>query len=879
MSGYLWRATSLSAFALLAAMATPAAAQDRASTNSDQQDPAPTAPEDAEPQADIVVTGSSIRGVPPTGSNLISVTPADIKLIGASTTADLLASVPQLSTFNTAPRAANAGAGAFAPGLRNLPPFATLPLMNGHRLISGGNNQTNPDYPFLPDLAIERVEIVADGASAIYGSDAVAGVINFITKKRYNGLEASVRYGMADDYDTFSASALAGKDWGSGSVLLAYQYSRNSNIRGTDRDYRIVDFRPFGGIDTRSASCPAANVRVNSNAYSVFYGAPSLAPNTRNLCDSAGQADLVPASRLHSAFLSARQDLSSRITLWGEILYSDRKDVVRGAPGVLGVNISSTSPFYRQPATTPTATSEFVDFRADNLYGSDHIDNIYRVKAGDSSAGIDFGLGGDLKLSVSGTYDWGTNRAVLPVLNSAAASAAGLAGTLDPFGNGTSPTVAASITNAVIDVTSSQKTYVGAARIDGPVATLPGGALKIAVGAEYRRETRVQTGTYFGIPVPENQARDIKSVYGEVFVPIFGQDNETTLLHRLELSLSGRYDHYSDFGSTTNPKIGFNWSPSDGITFRGSYGRSFRAPGLREVGATVGVNYVSTANLAANGLIDPTRGAAQVNTLYLLGGNRGLQPEKARTYSLGLDLQPRALPALRASATYYDIRYTDVIGTPPVGLVFSDPTFATIVTRNPTQAEVDAFIALGVPSGFPSPLPTIGNLIDRRNGNFGVRKTTGLDFNLTYAPKTSFGSVIVGVAGNQVFKFDTQLSPTATVSDSLKLGIPRTTLRGTLGAVVGPVNAVAFVNYRSGITSTYATPTGTAVYSAKSYTTVDMRIAVTLPDVGFAKGTELALQVNDLFDARPPFFPSTDGIGGTYNPIGRYVALNLRKRF
>ena len=875
-----WRlrhVVSVSALAVVASTSVSASAQAVADDRSSEQaDPAQSS--EAEPE-EIVVTGSSIRGVPPTGSNLISVTPADIRLVGASTTADLLATVPQLSTFNTAPRAANGGAGAFAPGLRNLPPFATLPLMNGHRLISGGNNQTNPDYPFLPDLAIERVEVVADGASAIYGSDAVAGVINFITKKRFSGVEMSARYGFADDYTTFSGSALAGTDWGSGSILGAYQYSRNGNITGADRDYRVVDYRPFGGIDTRSASCPDANVRIDSNAFAIFYGAPSLAPNSRNLCDSAGQADLVPASRLHSGFVYAQQELGDRINLWGELLYSDRYDRARAAPGVLGVVVPSTSPSFRQPPGAPPAATEFVDFRADRLYGADFIENTYRVKAGNSSAGVDVDLGGDLKLTAFGTYDWGSNHAILPVLNSAAASQAALAGTLDPFGSGTSAAVASSIIGATIDVTSDQELYLGGARVDGPILSLPGGELKIAVGAEYRRETRVQSGTFFGVPVPEDQSRNIRSVYGEVFVPLFGSDNATSLLQRLDLSLSGRYDRYSDFGSTTNPKVGLNWSPVDGVTVRSSYGRSFRAPGLREVAATVGVNYVSTANLAANGLVDPTRGLNQVNTLFLLGGNRGLQPEKARTWSVGVDLQPVLAPDVRASATYYDIEYTDVIGTPPVALVFSDPTFATIVSRNPTQAQVDAFIALGVPSGFPSPLPAIGNLIDRRNGNFGVRDTTGLDFSVSYSPQTSFGSVIAAIAGNRVFTFDTQLSPTAAVSDSLKLGVPKTTFRGTLGATAGPISAVTFVNYRSGITSTYPTPTGTALYSANSYTTVDLRLALKLPDVGFARDTELSLQINDLFDERPPFFPSTDGIGGIYNPIGRYSAVSLRKRF
>src|SRR4051812_29207633 len=230
-------ALALVLFAASPAWAQPESPQDRGAAGAAD---APIPQSDTEAQSgtkddEIVVTGTSIRGVPPTGSNLISVTRADIRTVGANTTADLLATVPQLNSFNTAPRAANGGAGAFAPGLRALPASATLPLMNGHRLVAGGTNQTNPDFPFLPDLAIERVEIVADGASAIYGSDAVAGVVNFITRRRASGIEASVRYGFADDYHTLSANALVGHDWGSGSILAAYQYSENGNIIGSDR--------------------------------------------------------------------------------------------------------------------------------------------------------------------------------------------------------------------------------------------------------------------------------------------------------------------------------------------------------------------------------------------------------------------------------------------------------------------------------------------------------------------------------------------------------------------------------------------------------------------------------------------------------------------
>ena len=886
--------SGVSALALMLCAASPARAQDSGSdTAATSPAGGPVAQDDVSPDKnEIVVTGTSIRGVPPTGSNLISVTRDDIKTIGGNTTADLLATVPQLNSFNTTPRPSGGGAGSFAPGLRSLPASATLPLMNGHRLVASSTKETNPDFPLIPDLAIERVEIVADGASAIYGSDAVAGVINFITRKRASGLEASVRYGMADDYHNFTASGLFGQDWGSGAFVAAYQYAENSNITGADRDFRVVDFRPYGGVDSRSTVCPAANVAVNTTAYAIYYAAPGLAPNTRNLCDNGAVTDIVPETRLHSGFLTAHQDLSDLITLWGEVLYSDRKDTVQAPPppgagasgGVILYNIPgfSQNPFFRAPPGSG-ATIEFVQFRTDNLYGADHIDNKFRVRAGNSSAGLDAKLAGDFKLSVYGTYDWARNDSYLPAINpaalDAAASASTLATALDPFGTGTAPAVVAKILDYAGDLTIHQRTYLGAAKIDGTLATLPGGQLKIAAGTEYRHEAFRQRGIYGGAQVPETLDRNIKSVYGEIFVPIFGEGNEAPLMRSLALSLSARYDDYSDFGSTTNPKVGVNWEPVRGVMLRGTYGTSFRAPGLRDVAATVGAYYFNAAAIAGSTLRDPSRGAAQVDTVALYGGNRGLQPEKARTWSVGADFRPAFLPDLRASLTFYDIHYTDVIGTPGGSIAFTDPTFAAVVYRNPSAAQLSSLLSIAVPVNFaPGALPAIGNLLDFRQGNFGVRDTNGLDFDIGYRKATKFGAVFAGLAGNYILKFDTQLSPTSATSNQLDLGIPKATMRGTLGAQVGPLSAVGFVNYRHGITSLYATATGTAQYSAGSYTTVDLHFSVKLPDIGFAKGTELSLLVNDLLDQRPPFFPATDGIGGSYN-LGRNVSVGLRKRF
>ena len=123
--------------------------------------------------------------------------------------------------------------------------------------------------------------------------------------------------------------------------------------------------------------------------------------------------------------------------------------------------------------------------------------------------------------------------------------------------------------------------------------------------------------------------------------------------------------------------------------------------------------YGATGHQERTRILHAFKHIPQVNTVFLLGGNRNLQPEKARTWSFGVDVTPRAWPGFRASATFYDINFTDVIGTPPTNLVFTDPTFASVVYRNPSAAQLSSLLALGVPVTLPTPLPAIGNALRR----------------------------------------------------------------------------------------------------------------------------------------------------------------------
>jgi iron complex outermembrane recepter protein len=841
---------------------------------------------------DIVVTGTSIRGVPPVGSNLISVTRNDIVTHGGANTPDLSASIPQLSSFNTAPQTSagtGPGLGSFAPALRSLPASATLPLMNGRRLVGAGVQVTNPDYPLIPNLAVQRIEVVADGASAIYGSDAVAGVVNFITRQHVDGVEMSATYGAGDDYYSGNLGILFGRDWGSGSFLAAYQYSENDNITGGERDYRVLDYTPWGGVDARSNACFEPNV-YPSPSYAVPYAYDSEtgafgAAGTQNRCDAAAGADLFPASKIHAGYFSGRQALNDRASIWGEILYSDRHDDIRVAPQNVYAYMYCPGYTINPNARCPIGgVHEFVYFNSGTLLNTDHFTNTNDKQVGNSSFGADFKMPRELNLSIYGTVAWAKNQSYVFSLSQAAIQSYADVN-LDPFGGATpQQTIDAILAyDYYVDVIERHDVRAAGVKLDGPLVDLPGGQLRFALGAEARYEAFEQRGYYLSpvFNVDENMERDIGAVYGELFVPLFGDGNRAPLVQSLTLSLSGRYDDYSDFGSTTNPKIGLNWGVMEGLALRGSYGTSFRAPGLRQLGATIGSYYTAAAGAAA---LDAS--LAGVQTVYLSGGNPDLGPEKATTHSFGLDLTPLSLPGLRASLTYYNVDYSDVIASPSLPQIFADTTLRdSLVYYAPAyaaggDADIDSLLSIAIPSGGS---PTVGSpiyLVDRRNQNLSSLTTDGLDLDVNYRWDTGFGWMFAGFVGNYVLNYHTRFSPEAAESDYLNLGLPRWTGRASLAANAGAISAAAFVNYRAGVTNNYSLAAGgTAAYEADPYVTVDLRVSWRLPDAGWARNTTLALQVNDLFDQDPPFFPATDGVGGAYNPIGRFVALNLHKSF
>jgi len=286
----------------------------------------------------IVVTGTSIRGVAPVGSNLIQLGSQAVVEQGVSTTQELFANVPQLGTFNQAPRPDQRSNGVLstAPNIRGIGQAQTLVLVNGHRLVGVGHLQNIPDPSIVPPSAISRVEIVADGASSIYGSDGIAGVVNVITLRDYEGLQAAARYGWANGYELFNTNVVTGDRWDGGGSMFSAEYSKTSNLAASDRDYLTQDFSAIGGRDNRNigTNCTPATYRNNATATGGA-GGSYFQPATGAVdprCTNYQFSDLYPQQERLSFFGAGHQRLSETVDAFFDAFHSNTKSESNRGP-------------------------------------------------------------------------------------------------------------------------------------------------------------------------------------------------------------------------------------------------------------------------------------------------------------------------------------------------------------------------------------------------------------------------------------------------------------------------------------------------------------------------------------------------------------------
>lgn len=860
---------------------------------------------------EIVVTGTSIRGVPPTGSNLIQLGAEEVVTTGASTTQELLANVPQLGTFNQAPRPDPHSNGILstAPNIRGIGQAQTLVLVNGHRLVGVGHLQNIPDPSIIPPSALSRVEIVADGASSIYGSDGIAGVVNLITLRDYDGLSATYRYGFGRNYDLMNANAVTGTKWDGGGVILSVEYSRTSRLEGADRDYVTNDYRPRGGIDNRSTNnCIPSSFRINN-----ANGAPAgdfieYGTGARNVrCDNSQYTDLYPRQDRLSFFAAGHHKATDNIELYFDAFHSKTKSDAYLAPAGASGTITRANPFFPADMVDPSVNSITAYYNVSNIDG---------VRLRDRQSVRVYGgtIGADVTLS---KFRWSTyltgsrsntdlhEGSFSPVVNAAALAGTTLATALDPFTGRTSDAIKVGLADYEQRFAAKQWIWELNSKVDGPLFHIPGGDVKIAVGGVFRKEYYDGLNTLSRIGFLENLGtqigkRKVYSGFGELFIPIFGEENAVTGINRLDISVSARYDHYNDFGETTNPKVGVNWAPIEGFTLRGSYGTSFHAPALPDLfGPDTRAGY-GTGGLTPAGL------ATRTGSIFIAGGNPDLDAETATTWSLGLDVAPPFIPGLRASGTYYNVTFKGRIAFPDSSQFYVNPSFNQFFMDNVQctsgtypggtgcqSLPIDPNKVYDLIKGlrlqnFPRPvnsaadIPPIYIVTILRRANLAEIHTEGLDFDASYRWNMSFGSMGFQLQGNRVFVYDQRAIDGAPRISQFPFGQAKFKARAALSAKAGPVNGQITVNYNDKYRAQYLQPSGAssinAVETIDAFTAVDLHLGVMLPDVGVFSGTELTLDADNILDADPPLTRSGNGVG-VGNVLGRVVTVGIRKKF
>ncbi len=915
-----------------------ASEQDRSDTSTGSQQ---QSQEDSTNYEEIVVTGTRIKGIAPVGSPSITITREEIEAAGYVTTEDIIRGIPQNfaelggeidssglgvsgTILGAAARENRSGSGSSV-NLRGLGAASTLTVLNGRRLAPAGRGAF-VDLSVIPASMIERIEILTDGASAIYGSDAVGGVVNIILRKDFDGAQTSVNYfTVADgDHDAVTASQLIGKSWDNGGIMAAYEYYDRTPLARSERPQALNDLTSLGGTDWRRPGGVPGTISTLPTfsgpgvTYAIPAGQDGTALTPADFATLAGTAnlaeedrDLILPSTRNSVFVAFRQNLSDRTELLAEVRYSDVQSDLTASQSLQAL-VPTSNAFYVDPTGSPFPDPRgvSVNYDATALVGPARRNTDETNYGG--SLGITTELGSDWEVDVFasiGKSDQSSFSSNQP--NSAALNAALADGdpttALNLFGAGantTNPATIASIYTGFRDDTSEYEVKSIDAVFGGSLFELPGGAVKTAIGASYRDETLEYGGVDFRsgpTAVPLDQFggdRNVTGAFVEFYVPLVSEQNSRPGIESFAVSLAARYDDYSDFGSTVNPKFGVSWALSDSFSVRGSYGTSFRAPLVAESNAG------PFDMIIVGPVADPMAPFGTSFALVNVGNNPDLNEEEATTWTVGFDYSPQWAENLNFKVNYYNVEFENQIFTPTIfGTLPREDEFDSIVVRPTEVADFAAHVnsvaysngdpltgtcLIAAAAGGCAFLPFVGLTLDVRNNNFTKTELRGYDFNVSYRFATDIGDIGFGL--NAQYQTDleralTDLSPLVNVINTF-LQPSDLTLRGSASWSNDAWAVNAFINYVAGFDDNSAAllgaPTGLPDPSISSYTTTNLNIRYDLgrnTDSAILDGFGVALTINNLFDRDPPFL---DKIRGGYDPtkgsvIGRTLALRLTK--
>ncbi len=895
---------------------------------------------------EIVVTGTSIRGIAPVGAPVLGFSEEEIRESGTANAVDLLRLVPQIVNIGADDARVNSGAQnanantmrARGLNIRGLGPQATLTLVDGFRPAPAGLRIEFFDVSAIPSIALGSIEVVADGASAIYGSDAIAGVANLRLRRDFDGAEVQARYTSADGYEAEQYAGVIGRSWDSGDIMFAAEYYRHDPFYAAERPDLFV--RAGDPVTQAAASAPIPQYQTdfsyptNIVAGGVTYATPFnptgtpltaaqvlAGANQRNLLNVWEGASVMPSLERMSAIMRFRQEVGP-VELYGQVFYSFREfdEIAQtaGTPATTATfTIRNTNPYAAFLAGLPGAPTQATvrysflnDFGPSIFYGDEEV--------GQVAIGARFDLFADWRADVNVASSYSHAERFLNAVNTCGLSgtpsntsgpcpvAGGVLGgttlatAFNPFGYN-SPDIIAQI-RGVTQQGFMVQMWEGRAKMDGTLFTLPGGAVRAALGVGYVDWRNTYTNEGSGQTASTSQwqrnsggsaTQRIASVFGEVVVPVVGAENAMPGVQALDVSLAVRMDDYSLYEDpTTNPKLGLTWAISDGLLIRSSYSTSFRSS-IKDRDPDNAPNVVARVNNYFDYSI-----SGNTTAITSTGGNPNVEPETAETYTLGIDWRPTFAPGLNFNATYFNIRYEDIIETSGqtvntgISSAAQEATYAPFITRRPAAGDVagnaafDAQVAalLASPYFSSATVPAVSAvtvIVDGRGNNAGTLLTDGFDFAVSYNWDALGGVFDADIVGTYYLSYDRSFTPTEEPEDRLgESDFPTTyRLRGGLSWSNDNWRVAGFVNYLPGYTNTRVTPEA----DVDSYTTVDAHLAYTINEgAGPLNGVTLGLNVVDLFDQDPPYAPT--GGNQTFDSqnagfLGRQVSLQLTKRF
>lgn len=752
------------------------------------------APQNTDTRAStITVTGTRIRGAG-SASPVTVTTRRDLERAGISDLADFTRILPQ--NYAGGQNRGIAGNGeqggqlnlndSSQLNLRGLGPDATLTLLNGHRLSYDGVSQ-GVDISAIPVGAIERIEVIADGASALYGSDAVGGVANILLRHDYEGLETTARVGAATDGGDVQQqySLVGGHRWSSGGLMLAIDHEFQTPITANQRDYT-------SGYDPS------------------FY-----------LTDRIKQT---------SAVLTAHQQIVSG----------------------LNFDLDGTVMRRRSLQQDPYTAQEDV-----------HID-------------------GQVARETTFSYS------LTPTVRA----------TIGPWQASVSATLADSRIHADTNNFTSGVAQIGRllfdnslkgveASAEGPLLRLPGGDARLALGGGLRaialHERRTILSESASIFFNQwTERRKTQFVYGEVSLPLVGGDRQLPLIDRLSLSGALRYEHWNGIAAVTTPKFGAVYQPVPDLTFRATWGKSFKIPTLQQV------NETQQAILIPGFIFSPLPRPAGAPVLLLTGGSPNLKPERATTWSATVELKPSPTPNLHLQATYFHIDYRDRLATPFTSVLSAlyNPLYDDFITYNPSASVVNALIAtipggLTNQTGAPFDPAGIGAIVDTSLRNSERQRIHGVDLDGDYRFDLGRSGKLLLTGSASYLASDQQLSA----------GQPFLPLAGT---IFHPPHwrgraGVTWDRRRLGLSAfiNYVGPRTDNVLAQErrvsAFTTLDLTATLrTEAPTGALHDLELRFIALNVLNQKPHairiVYPSEAPYDSTNeSPVGRFVGVSIRK--